>query len=208
MGHWSQFELSKRFYHETIKLKRVVQIGNQGNSSPAWKKVADLVRQGAIGRPQLVEAAFCRQGDWGERMHIPDPEAKPGPDLDWEAFLGDAPKSAVHGGSVFQLAEVPAITPGDLCTDLFPHVFTPFVNVLGVKIPSLRRRFGRHFQIHQLRPGGARTHSTCASIIRRSFQWSSSEPLPTPTLPNQPSAATRARSRSKTRASGMPGSTA
>ena len=32
MGHWSQFELSKRFYQETKGLGRVVQIGNQGNS--------------------------------------------------------------------------------------------------------------------------------------------------------------------------------
>ena len=36
MGHWTQFSLSKQFYEETVKLKRVVQIGNQGNSSPAW----------------------------------------------------------------------------------------------------------------------------------------------------------------------------
>ena len=54
MGHWSQFDLSRQFYEETIKLKRVVQIGNQGNSSPAWQKVRELVQQGAIGRVQLV----------------------------------------------------------------------------------------------------------------------------------------------------------
>ena len=83
MGHWSQFGLAKRFYEETLKLKRVVQIGNQGNSSPAWQKVRDLIQQGAIGRVQLVTLGFYRNSDFGERMPIPDPEAKPGSDLDW-----------------------------------------------------------------------------------------------------------------------------
>ena len=50
MGHWTQFNLSKQFYEETVRLKRIVQIGNQGNSSPAWQKVKELVRQGAIGK--------------------------------------------------------------------------------------------------------------------------------------------------------------
>ena len=91
MGHWSQFDLARRFHEDTLKLKRVVQIGNQGNSSPAWQKVRELVQQGAVGRVQLVSLGFYRRGDFGERMPIPDPQAKPGPDLDWEAFLGDAP---------------------------------------------------------------------------------------------------------------------
>lgn len=135
MGHWSQFDLSKRFYEETLQRKRVVQIGNQGNSSPAWNKVRDLIKQGAIGRPQLVEAGFFRCGDWGERMHIPDREAKPGPDLDWEAFLGDAPKVPFTVDRFFSWRKYLDYAGGP-CTDLFPHVFTPFVNALGVTIPS------------------------------------------------------------------------
>ena len=136
MGHWSQFDLSKQFYEETVRLKRVVQIGNQGNSSPAWKKVGELIRQGAIGRPQLVEAGFYRYGDWGERMRIPDHEAKPGPDLDWEAFLGDAPKVPFTVDRYFSWRKYLDYAGGP-CTDLFPHVFTPFVGALGLKFPSL-----------------------------------------------------------------------
>jgi predicted dehydrogenase len=63
MGHWSQFDLARRFYEETLKLQRVVQIGNQGNSSPAWQKVRELVQQGAVGRVQLVSLGFYRRGD-------------------------------------------------------------------------------------------------------------------------------------------------
>jgi predicted dehydrogenase len=145
MGHWQQFALSKQFYQETVKLKRVVQVGNQGNSSPAWKKVAEVIRQGAIGRPQHVLAGFYRFGDWGERMPIPDRDAKPGPDLDWEAFLGDAPKVPFTVDRFFSWRKYMDYAGGP-CTDLFPHVFTPFVSALGVKIPSLVAASGGIFK--------------------------------------------------------------
>ncbi len=134
MGHWSQFQLSKQFFEETVRLKRVVQIGNQGNSSPAWQKVKELVQQGAVGRVQLVNAGFYRYGDWGERMPIPDPEAKPGPDLDWEAFLGDAPRVPFTVQRFFSWRKYLDYAGGP-CTDLLPHLFTPFASALGLKFP-------------------------------------------------------------------------
>ncbi len=135
MGHWTQFDLARQFYEETVKLKRVVQVGNQGNSSPAWQKVRELIQQGTIGRVQLVNAGFFRCGDWGERMPIVDPEAKPGPDLDWDAFLGDAPKVPFTVDRFFSWRKYLDYAGGP-CTDLFPHVFTPFVSALGLKFPS------------------------------------------------------------------------
>jgi predicted dehydrogenase len=135
MGHWSQFELSKQFYKETIKRKRIVQIGNQGNSSAAWRKVGELVREGAIGKPQHVQAGFYRDGDWGERMPIPDPHAQPGPDLDWDAFLGDAPRVSFSVDRFFSWRKYLDYAGGP-CTDLFPHVFTPFVSILGLTFPA------------------------------------------------------------------------
>ena len=135
MGHWAQFDLSKQFCEEAQKLNRVVQVGNQGNSSPAWQKVRELVQQGAIGRVQLVNCGFFRCGDWGERMPIPDPEAKPGPDLDWEAFLGDAPKVPFTVDRFFSWRKYLDYAGGP-CTDLFPHVFTPFVSAIGLKFPD------------------------------------------------------------------------
>lgn len=135
MGHWTQFDLSRTFCEETIKLKRVVQVGNQGNSSPAWQKVKELVQQGTIGRVQLVNAGFYRFGDWGERMPILDPEAKPGPELDWEAFLGDAPKVPFSVQRFFSWRKYLDYAGGP-CTDLLPHLFTPFASAIGLKFPS------------------------------------------------------------------------
>ena len=136
MGHWSQFTLSKQFYQETQKLKRIVQIGNQANSSPAWKQVADLIHKGAIGKVQHIQAGFYRDGDWGERMPIPDKEAKPGPDLDWEAFLGDAPKVPFTVDRFFSWRKYLDYAGGP-STDLFPHVITPFISIFGLKFPAV-----------------------------------------------------------------------
>jgi predicted dehydrogenase len=145
MGHWAQTELSKQFYFETVRLGRIVQIGNQANSSPEWERVGDLVRQGAIGRPQLVQAGFYRDGDWGERMPIPDREAQPGPDVDWEGFLGDAPQVPFTVDRFFSWRKYLDYAGGP-CTDLFPHVYTPFVSLLGLKYPSLAVASGGIFK--------------------------------------------------------------
>jgi predicted dehydrogenase len=145
MGHWSQFALSKQFYLETQKLKRIVQIGNQANSSPAWKQVGDLIQQGAIGRVQHIQAGYYRDGDWGERMPIPDKEAKPGPDLDWEAFLGDAPKVPFTVDRFFSWRKYLDYAGGP-CTDLFPHVITPFISIFGLTFPSLAVASGGIFK--------------------------------------------------------------
>jgi predicted dehydrogenase len=68
-------------------------------------------------------------------MPIPDPEAKPGPDLDWEAFLGDAPKVPFTVNRFFSWRKYLDYAGGP-CTDLFPHVFTPFVSAIGLKFPA------------------------------------------------------------------------
>lgn len=145
MGHWSQFELSKKFCHEIQRLKRVVQIGNQANSSPEWRKVGELIRRGAIGRVQHVQAGYYRYGDWGEQMPIPDPEARPGPELDWEAFLGDAPKVPFTVDRFFSWRKYLDYAGGP-GTDLFPHLLTPFVSMLGLTFPTLAVASGGIFK--------------------------------------------------------------
>jgi len=145
MGHWTQFQLSRQFLEETRKSNRVVQVGNQGNSSSFWPKIRDLIRQGAIGKPQHVQAGFYRLGDWGERMPIPDAAAQPGPDLDWDAFLGDAPKVPFSVQRFFSWRMFLDYAGGP-CTDLFPHVYTPFLSTLGLEIPSLVSTSGGIFK--------------------------------------------------------------
>jgi len=145
MSHWSQFALSKQFFEETRKSDRVVQMGIQINSNSALKKVKELIQQGAIGRVQHVTAGYYRPGDWGERWPIPDQNARPGPDLDWKAFLGDAPEAPFSVERFFSWRQFLDYAGGPAC-DLFPHVLTPFINVLGLQFPSLTVASGGIFK--------------------------------------------------------------
>lgn len=135
MSHWTQFDLARQFCDEAETRGRVVQIGDQGNSSPGWAKVRELFHSGVIGRLEHIRAGYYRRGDFAERMPIPDPEARPGPDLDWEAFLGDAPKVPFTVERFFSWRRYLDYAGGP-CTDLLPHVLTPFVCALGLDFPE------------------------------------------------------------------------
>ncbi len=136
LSHWSQFELTRKMYHEVKRLNRVVQVGAQYMSDSAWHQGAALVREGAIGQPIMADCGYYRVGDWGERgMPIDDPNAKPGKDLNWDAFLGDRPKRDFDVSRLFRWRMYEDYSGGPV-TDLYPHVLTPIVNVMGVKLPQ------------------------------------------------------------------------
>jgi predicted dehydrogenase len=134
--HWRQFELTKRLAAEVKNSGRVFQLGTQGMSDSAWHQMKRLVSEGLIGQPIHAECGFFRVGDWGERgMPIDDPNATPGSDLDWAAFLGDAPKRAFDVSRFFRWRMYEDYAGGP-CTDLFPHSLTPVVAILGAGMPT------------------------------------------------------------------------
>lgn len=147
--HWRQFELTKKVSQEVKKSKRVVQAGTQGMSDTAWHQAAQLIKEGAIGQPIHAECGYFRIGDWGERgMPIDDPNAKPGPDLNWEAFLFDAPERP-FSVSRFFCWRMYWDYAGGPSTDLFPHTLTPVVKMLGVTFPSLVVGTGGKFRYEE-----------------------------------------------------------
>jgi predicted dehydrogenase len=134
--HWRQFDLTKKLAHEVKKSDRVFQLGSQGMSDGAWSLMKKLVQDGQIGQPIHAECGYFRVGDWGERgMRIDDPNAKPGNDLDWDAFLGDSPKRPFDVSRFFRWRMYEDYAGGPV-TDLFPHSYTPVLSILGVTLPS------------------------------------------------------------------------
>ncbi len=134
--HWRQFDLVKKLA-ETVKASdRVFQLGTQGMSDGAWHQMKKLVADGAIGQPIFAETGYFRVGDWGERgMAVDDPNAKPGKDLNWGAFLGDAPKREFSVDRFFRWRLFEDYAGGPV-TDLYPHCLTPVIDVLGVTFPK------------------------------------------------------------------------
>ena len=144
--HWRQFELAKKAARVAAEAKRVFQLGTQGMSDAAWHQAAKLVKDGLIGQPIHAECGYFRVGDWGERgMPVPDKNVKPGSDLNWEAFLGDAPKRPFDVSRFFRWRMYEDYSGGPV-TDLFPHSFTPVVHMLGVGLPSIAVATGGKFR--------------------------------------------------------------
>ena len=102
----------------------------------AWWQMKKLIQDGLIGRPVHAECGYFRVGDWGERgMPIDDAEARPGTELNWEAFLGDAPKRPFDVSRFFRWRMYEDYAGGP-STDLFPHSLTPVLSMLSVTMPS------------------------------------------------------------------------
>jgi len=134
--HWRQFELTRKLAEAAAKSNCAFQLGTQAMSDPVWRQMKKLVADGLIGQPLSGEAGFFRAGDWGERgMPIDDPAARPGKDLDWEAFLGDAPQRTFSVDRLFRWRLFEDYAGGP-ATDLYPHCLTQVVDVLGVGFPE------------------------------------------------------------------------
>jgi len=146
VSHWQQFEITKKLAAEVAKSGRVFQLGSQGMSDSAWRQMRQLIQDGLIGQPIHAECGYFRVGDWGERgMPIDDPNAQPGPDLNWEAFLADAPKRPFDVSRYFRWRMYEDYAGGP-STDLFPHSLTPVIYMLGLGMPGMVVATGGKFR--------------------------------------------------------------
>jgi len=145
LTHWRQVELTRRVVQAVNVSQRVVQTGTQTLSSSAWTQAARTIQEGAIGRPVHAQAGYFRNGDWGERMPIDDPNAKPGNDLLWDTFLGDAPKREFNVSRFFQWRMYWDYAGGP-STDLFPHTYAPLLRMLNISFPATVSTSGGKFR--------------------------------------------------------------
>ena len=135
LTHWSQFELAKDVREAADKNKRLVQVGTQHMADDNYPEITKLIQGGIIGKPVHVTCGYFRRGDWGERMPIPDAAAKPGPDLLWDRFLGDAPRVDFSVSRFFQWRMYWDYAGGP-ATDLLVHTFTPVFCILQLDYPE------------------------------------------------------------------------
>ncbi len=145
LTHWSQMDLAAELGDEAERLRRIVQVGTQYVADEAYAKARALIGQGIVGKIVHVQLGYFRRGDWGERMPIPDPNAQPGPDLDWEQFLGDAPRVPFDVSRFFQWRLYWDYAGGP-ATDLLVHAFTPVFCLLELGYPERVLGGGGTFQ--------------------------------------------------------------
>ena len=135
LTHWQQFEQLKQLVREVRERRSVFQVGAQWTSDPVWLRAAELVKQGYIGQPVHAQCGYFRHGDSGEAgMPIDNPNARPGPGLNWDAWQADAPQRPFTASRFFQWRLYMDYSGGP-ATDLYPHPMTRLFKVLAVGFP-------------------------------------------------------------------------
>jgi predicted dehydrogenase len=118
------------------KNNRIVQIGSQRRSSIIFAKAKEIIDSGAVGDVRLVEDTMGRNDPCGAWVYPPPPGLSP-ENLDWETWLGTAPKrpfSPIRFARWRAFKDYGEGIPGDL----YVHLLTGIHYVMGVTEPPAR----------------------------------------------------------------------
>ncbi len=101
---------------------RILQVGSQRVSSILYAKAKEIVKGGSIGEIHLIEAYINRNSSLAAWQYTIPPDASP-ETIDWDQFLGSAPKCPFEPKRLFRWRNYQAYGTG-IPGDLFVHLFT------------------------------------------------------------------------------------
>ena len=113
---------------------RILQVGSQCVSSIAYEKARQLVAAGALGQVNLVEGWTNRNSVMGA-LHWPIPKDASPQTIDWDRFLGSAPKRPFEPARLFRWRLYHDYGTS-ITGDLFVHLFSGMHFVTGALGPS------------------------------------------------------------------------
>lgn len=128
------WEDSKKVYEAAQRLNRVLQVGAGGTSRDVLWQARKVIADGKLGKVVWVTGGVYRnipEGDWNYAI---DADCSPG-NLDWDAFLGPAPKRPFEPERFFRFRKYWDYS-GGLATDLTSHVLSAAQVAMGAEFPS------------------------------------------------------------------------
>lgn len=123
---------------------RIVQVGSQGMSSQTQGRAREMIKSGKLGQVTLVRAAYNRNTASGAWIYPIPPDASP-QTVDWDAFLGPAPKRPFSLERFFRWRCYDDYS-GGIATDLFVHLCTTIHYLMGAKVPARVTAFGELYR--------------------------------------------------------------
>jgi predicted dehydrogenase len=136
LTHWRDLSESKRIMDAIARNRRVLQVGTQGMADSIWEAIAAKIKAGTLGK--LVHAQSSDMRNYSVDLYDPksdDGMAKPGVNLDWNMWLGPAPKHDYECGRFFAFRCYWDYS-GGVGTDFLPHLLTPLVYAMNLDFPK------------------------------------------------------------------------
>ena len=125
------------------KYNRVVQVGTQQRSAPHYAEVARIIQSGELGRVHFVRI-------WNFVNMFPNgigkaPDSDPPPDVDWDFYLGPAPKVPFNKNRFVNTYRWFWDYGGGLLTDFGTHRFDSMHQIMNVNAPTAVSASGGRF---------------------------------------------------------------
>ncbi len=127
---------------------RKLQVGVQGMSDESYAVAYEHVKAGDLGNVVLAQIDYSRnyKGDfWAGDDYPIDPDAQPGVNLDWDAWLGPAPKRPWDPERYFRWRRYWDYS-GGIATDLFIHRASRLIKALNLSFPDYVVATGGKFE--------------------------------------------------------------
>jgi len=128
-------EQAKDLAGEVKKTGRVLQVGAQWCSDPRYHAAREVIEKGWIGKVLWAQSTYSMNSIYGVWQYEIEKEATP-ENIDWNAFLGSAPKRPFSGERFFRWRKYWDYSNG-LVADFFYHRLAPLMLTLGGRFPVL-----------------------------------------------------------------------
>lgn len=122
---------------------RILQVGSQWVSDPAYEHAREMVRNGLVGPVVMAQSSYSSNHASGVWQYYVDEEANSST-VDWPRFLGGASEQPFSGERFFRWRKYWDFS-GGIGTDFLYHRLSPLLYALGPRFP---RRVSAHGGIY------------------------------------------------------------